>query len=356
MFLDDIDLQALDTQNMLAHINALPDQFANAWAHAKTLSLPADLSNVDRVVICGMGGSAISGDLLAALVEETCPIPMIVNRSYNLPAYVKGSETLVIALSYSGTTEETLSAVSQAIERGTRLLAITTGGQLASMVEEAGGTVWTFSYSSQPRAALGWLYGLILSVAMQLGFAPNMNRDIEEAVERMRRDGEAWTVASPTSRNTAKRVAGQLMDCIPVIWGAGFLLPVARRWKTQLNENSKTSAYYEELPELNHNAVVGILAPEEIINRHKIQIIQLTSAEYDHPRVAIRHKATENLLREAGVITEVVRARGHSKLTQQMNLVQFGDYVSFFLAIGNQVDPTPIPPIVMLKQKLAEAA
>jgi glucose/mannose-6-phosphate isomerase len=355
MFLDDMDFSAIDTQNMLGHIDALPDHFESAWARAKALVLPDNLRNVERVVVSGMGGSAISGDLLAALVADSCPIPIMVNRGYDLPAYVRGAETLFIAMSFSGTTEETLSATQQAIARGTRLLAITIGGDLGSMVEQAGGTVWTFNYESQPRAAVGWLYGMLLGAATRLGLAQVTDEEIDETVTRMRRDGEAWTASSPTGRNPAKRIAGQLMDCIPIIWGAGVLAPVARRWKTQLNENAKTSAFFEEMPELNHNAVVGILTPEEMMNRHKLQIVQLVSRQHDHPRVALRHAATENLLREAGVITEVIKARGESKLNQQMNLVQYGDYISYFLAMAYGVDPTPIPPIVMLKQKLAEA-
>jgi glucose/mannose-6-phosphate isomerase len=354
MFLDDMDFRAIDTQNMLGHIDALPDHFEGAWTRAKSLALPDELRGVERVVIAGMGGSAISGDLLAALVADTCPVPIVVNRGYDLPAYVRGKESLFIAMSFSGTTEETLSATQQATERGTRLLAITTGGELAPMVERAGGTVWTFDFNSQPRAAVGWLYGMLLGAATRLGFAQVMDEEVNDTLSRMRRDSEVWTANSPTGRNPAKRIAGQLMDCIPIIWGAGIMAPVARRWKTQLNENAKTSAYFEEMPELNHNAVVGILTPEEMMNRHKLQIVQLVSRQYDHPRVALRHAATENLLREAGVITEVIKARGESKLTQQMNMVQYGDYISYFLAMAYGVDPTPIPPIVMLKQRLAD--
>jgi glucose/mannose-6-phosphate isomerase len=355
MFLDDMDFTALDSQNMLGHIDALPDQLEQAWAYAKDLNLPSELAQVQQVVICGMGGSAISGDLLAALVADTCPVPILISRGYDLPRYARGSETLVIGMSFSGSTEETLSAVGQAAERGARLLAITTGGLLADQVRATGGTVWSFDHESQPRAALGWLYGMLLGASARLGLTPDLDANVEESVTRMRRDREVWAASSLTNRNTAKRAAGQLMDCVPVIWGAGLLAPVARRWKTQLNENSKTSAYYEEMPELNHNAVVGIVAPEELMNRHKIQIVQLTSRAYDHPRVALRHEATEALLRQAGVITEVVKARGESKLAQQMNLIQYGDYVSYYLAMGNGVDPTPIPPIRMLKEKLAEA-
>src|SRR5574341_1121212 len=196
MFLDDMDFRSLDPENMLGHIEGLPDQLANAWNYAKTLDLPASLSDISRVVICGMGGSAISGDLLAALVEPTCSIPILVNRDYALPPYAAGPDTLVIALSYSGTTEETLFAARQAIERGTRLLAITTGGELSSLIRKAGGVVWSFEYPSQPRAALGWLYGLLLGAAVRIGLAPDLSADVEETIARMRRDGAVWKIDS----------------------------------------------------------------------------------------------------------------------------------------------------------------
>jgi glucose/mannose-6-phosphate isomerase len=356
MFLDDVDYLALDPDNMRGHIDALPDQLESAWNRARTLDLPASFRDATRIVITGMGDSIIAADLLAALAEPSCPTPIFVNRDYNLPAFATGSDTLVIAMSYSGTTEETLSAAHQAAERGAQLLAITAGSALADQVTTAGGTVWRIDYQSQPRAALGWLYGLLLSAAEKLHLLPDLDANVIEAIERLRRDREVWQVDTLTNRNSAKRVAGQFVDRIPVIWGSGFLAPVARRWKTQFNANAKTAAFYETMPEVNHNAIVGIVAPEELINRHKIQIVQLVSAQYDHPRVFLRHESTDDMLREAGVISEIVKARGEGRLTQQMNLVQFGDYVSFFLAMANGVDPTPILPIDRLKQKMAEAS
>lgn len=350
MDLDDLELfRQIDTQNMLGHIYALPDQLANAWAHAKTLPQP-DTGAIERVVICGMGGSAISGDLFAALVFDSCPIPISVVRGYDLPAYAAGEATLVIALSHSGNTEETLSATGQAVERGTKVLVITTGGELAKQ----GGTVWTYTYDAQPRASLGWLYGTLLGAASRLGLAPDLGGEIEEAAAVLGKYRERWGVENVAARNAAKRYAGQLVDCIPVIWGSGLLAPVARRWKTQLNENAKSCAFFDELPELNHNTVAGITAPDELLQRHKFQVVQLCS-DYDHPRVALRHEITHDMLIGQAVLTDPLKARGKGRLAQQMSMVLFGDYVSYYLAMAYQVDPTPIGPIMMLKQMMAEA-
>ncbi|HEC22380.1 MAG TPA: bifunctional phosphoglucose/phosphomannose isomerase [Chloroflexi bacterium] len=351
--LDDPDLyRGVDSEGMLSHIDALPDQLADAWEYAQDLALP-EVGAIRQVVTCGMGGSSISGELAGALISDVAKVPLFVHRDYDLPPFASGPETLVLALSHSGNTEETLSAARCAIERGTSLLAITTGGSLAPFVQEAGGTVWKYDYSSPPRAALGWLYGLTLAALSRLEIAPDLSPDVEETVALLRRGRKLLGVDSPVGKNAAKRIAGQLVDRIPVIWGAELLAPVARRWKTQLNENAKSSAYFELLPELNHNSIVGIEFPAELM--HRIAIVQLLSPRYDHPRVAIRHEVTHDLLLQQGILTEMIKARGESRLAHQMSLIQFGDYVSYYLAVIYDVDPTPIGPITILKEKLAQA-
>jgi glucose/mannose-6-phosphate isomerase len=356
MNLDDLELfRKIDADHMIGYINALPDQLRDAWAHGGTLEMPAAMGKVERAAICGMGGSGIGGELLAALVEDTCPAPITVIRGYDLPAWATGPSTLVVTVSHSGGTEETLSAAKQAVERKTKLLAITTGGELADIADAGGGTVWKYTYPSLPRAAIGWLYGMLLAAFSQMGLAPDLDASVKEAVERMERTRDTFVPETIAARNPPKRYAGQLVDCLPMIWGAGLLAPVARRWKTQINENSKSAAVFDLLPELDHNTVVGIESPSEMLRKHQFQIIQLLSPKYDHPRVTLRHQMTLELFREQGIITDTVKARGDSRLAQQMSLVQFGDYVSYYLAMAYQVDPTPIGPIMMLKEKMAQA-
>ncbi len=354
MNLDDRNLiEQIDAGNMLSHIDALPGQLSTAWKHGHLLELPGPLADVQQVAICGMGGSAISGDLLSALVSGSCHVPFTITRAYDLPTYIIGAETLVIALSHSGSTEETLSAARQAAERGTRLLAITTGGELAKLVQAAGGVVWTYQYHAQPRATIGWLYGLLLAAASRLSLVDDLSAEVEEAVEVLERGRAVLGADSSAAQNPAKRLAGQLVGRIPVIWGAGLLAPVANRWKTQINENAKAAAYFETLPELNHNTVVGLEYPETLAR--SVVFVTLRSEKYDHPRVAIRQKVTHQLLLQAGIMADEVRAQGESRLAQQMSLVQFGDYVSFYLAMAGGVDPTPILSIDWLKAQLAQA-
>lgn len=348
---DQARLLQLDQQDMLGHIDALADQLAAAWARGQSLDLPAALGGVDQVVIAGMGGSAISGSLLAAVTAGSCHVPLNVVRSYDLPTYVDGPNALVITLSHSGNTEETLSAARQAIARGTRLLSISTGGELTELVGASGGTAWTYSYDSEPRAALGWLYGLLLAATSRLHLIDDMSAQVSEAVTILRKGRTAFSASVLTVENPTKRLAGQFMGRIPVIWGGGLLAPVARRWKAQFNENAKHFAVYDTVPELNHNSVVGLEHPEALITG--LSVIQLISPKYDHPRMAARHRLCAELVLQAGTMVDQVIARGEGRLAQQMHVIQFGDYVSYYVALANGVDPTPIEAIAWLKEQLA---
>ncbi len=352
MNLDDKSVvERVDSQDMLGFIDTLPDQLHDAWQHAASLKLDKSLAEVQNIVICGMGGSAISGDLIAALVADRCPVPIFVNRHYDLPTFVSGPATLVIALSHSGNTEETLSAVQQGLDRGAKVMAITTGGKIKELVESGGGTVWQYEYVSQPRAALGWLYGMILGAFHTLGLA-DLADGVAESIDIMKRQRETYRFDSPVASNAAKRMAGQCVGKQPVIWGSGLLEPVARRWKTQINENSKTPCYYEGMPELNHNTVVGTVVPEDILG--KTMIIQLKSAQYDHSRVKVRQQVSQEIVLQQGIGHDAARASGTTRLAQQMSLIQFGDYISYYLSIANEIDATPIPQIDLLKSRLAE--
>jgi glucose/mannose-6-phosphate isomerase len=352
MDLDDrARFRELDTQDMRLHIDRLPGQFEAAWVNGQTLPLPDSFKRIDKIVIAGMGGSAIAGDLLAALVADSCNIPIIVNRNYELPAYADGQSTLVVGSSYSGETEETLSAIEQADARGTKFMAITTGGRLAQYAQKAGAPAWTFDYLAPPRAALGWSFGLLLALVCRLGLVRDLSADVADAVEVMGRAVPVLSVDSPVVKNPAKRLAGQLIGRVPVIYAGGLLAPVARRWKTQINENGKSIAQWEELPEVNHNGSAGISFPPPLMT--KVALIMLVSPKLDHPRLALQQKITQELYLHEGLPIDVVKTRGNSPLANMMSAVQFGDYVSYYVAIAYGVDPTPVMLIEELKEKLA---
>jgi glucose/mannose-6-phosphate isomerase len=350
--LDDLErFAALDRDHMLAHLDALPDQLEAAWSAAQTLPLPDTHRGPRQIVLAGMGGSAIGGDLLAALIGPTSSVPLTVVRGYNLPAWVQGPETLVIASSFSGNTEETLAAAGQALERGVPLLAISTGGQLAAHAEAHHYPWWRIAYQSQPRAALGWSFGLLLGLAARLGLAAGLEADVREAVGLLRQYTPVYTATSPAPRNPAKRGAGQLIGRVPVFFGGGLFEPVARRWKCQINENAKAWAQYEGMPEANHNTVAGIGFPAE----HGVDVaaVFITSPQYDHPRVTLRHELTFQLCLQNGIMADYFRPAGQSALAQMCHAIQYGDYVSFYLAMAYGADPTEIAPIMELKEQLA---
>ena len=352
MILDDQDqFKQLDPENMRGHIDGLPGQFEAAWALGQSAEARDSFAQAEVIVICGMGGSAIGGSLLAALAAPECRAPIFVNRDYDLPAFAAGPKCLVIGSSFSGGTEETLAAFEAAAARQTQLMAITRGGRLAELAQRFNAPVWSFSYESQPRAGVGYGFMLPLALLCRLGFLPDKSADVAEAVRVMREQQAELNVETPVVRNPAKRIAGQLMGRTPAIFGAGYLAPVARRWKGQMNENAKAWAQFDELPELDHNGVVGSTHAEELISKFNLLFLEGSAV---HPRNLARLRATQHLFMMQGFTTDVIKARGESPLAQMLSSLHFGDYTSYYLAMAYGVDPTPVEPIDRLKAQLAQ--
>ncbi len=347
---DGMVYERLDPSTMQRYIAELPRQCAAAWELARDWKLPASYGAVKQVVILGMGGSAIGGALLAGLERDVCPIPVHGVNDYTLPAYAD-ADTLVVASSHSGNTEETLSAFGQAIERGCRLVAVTTGGKLSALAADKGIPQLQFTYPTAPRAALGYSFTLLLGLFCRLGLLPDRSGELSEAIALLETLQSQWAPNVPTAENPAKRLATRLHGRLPVIYGAGFLGAVARRWKGQFNENSKVWAFYEELPELGHNAIVGYGLPTQM--REQVTVICLRSP-LDHPRVQLRWEITRELLLQEGIAVETLHGQGASRLAQMLSLIHQGDYVSLYLALKNGADPTAMRPIEYLKQRLAD--
>jgi glucose/mannose-6-phosphate isomerase len=339
-----------DPEGMLARIKEMPWQCQQAWQDAMSFNLPADYNKVDRVIILGVGGSAIGGDLVRSLAESEAKIPILVQRDYSLPAFVD-DRTLAIASSYSGNTEETLTAFEQALKTGAKKLAMTTGGKLKAMAEENNVPVFKIEYKAQPRAALGFSFLPTLGVLQRLGFLSDKSADVAETVSVLEALSAKMDEKAPMSSNPAKQLAKRLYGCLTVIYGAGILAEAAHRWKTQINENSKAWAFYEVFPELNHNATVGYELPKELASR--IRVVLLRSPSF-HQRIKLRYEVTCELLDRAGVAHEYVDSVGSSLLSQMMSLVMIGDYASYYLAILHRVDPSPVEVINYLKKQLAK--
>lgn len=349
--LDDPQARArLDPGGMGAAVAGLPEQCRAAWDEARRLELPADYKEIERIVILGMGGSAIAGDVFRLLLARECPLPVLNPRQYALPPYVDG-RTLLVAASFSGNTEETLSAFEQALATPAKKLVLTTGGRLLTTARANGVPAFVFQFRGEPRAAFG--YGLmpLLAVADALGLTQGVARDVEEAIAAMESLRSRIGEEVPTGENAAKQLAARLVSRLPVFYGSGVLTEVAHRWKTQLNESAKVWAFYEELPEASHNAIVGYGLPAEAA---RLTFVVHLRAPDLQPRLALHYEFSQRALAEAGVEHTRVETQGRSALAQAMTGVLIGDYVSYYLALLNGVDPTPTTPIDNLKAWLAQ--
>jgi glucose/mannose-6-phosphate isomerase len=336
----------VDAGGMLAAVRELPAQCRAAWEMARDLKLPGQYRSIDRIVIFGMGGSAISGDFFRAVLARECAVPVFNIRGYEMPPYVD-ERTLVIASSFSGETEEVLSAFGQALAVPCPKIVITTGGQLLTAARANGIPAFTFEYNGEPRSAMGWGLMPLLAIAEDLRLTQGIGGDVEEMARVM----EGWLAETdadvPADKNAAKQMATALHEKLPVVYGAGPLVEVARRWKTQLNESGKTNAYFEELPEIHHNAIIGYSLPKHIAE--STAVVFLESETLVHPRVQLRYGYTKDVLRQVGTSVLEIKARGTSALAQMMGVVLFGDFVSTYLAFLYGVDPTPTTPIDELK-------
>lgn len=339
-----------DPEGMLTCLYEMPWLCQQAWQMAMNFNLPQSYSQIDKVVILGMGGSAIGGDLVSSLAVIEVRLPILIYRDYNLPAFID-AKTLVIASSYSGMTEETLSSFEQVLETEAKKLVITTGGKLKTMADKRNIPVFSFDYKAQPRAALPFSFLPILGFLQKLGFINDKSADVSETVHTLNQLSQKINEAVLLSQNPAKQLAQRLHGHLPVIYGAGIVSEVAHRWKTQFNENSKAWAFYEVFPELNHNAVVGYQFPPELAN--KIVVVLLRS-NLLQPRILARYQVTCQLLQRAKVDYQIVDGEGSSPLSQIMSLVLFGDYVSYYLAILYRIDPSPVKAIDYLKKQLAK--
>jgi glucose/mannose-6-phosphate isomerase len=346
-----------DPQDMLGHVARLPRQCRDAWDRVRDLALPPSHQQIDCVVIAGMGGSAIGGDLAAAAIADQGRVPVLVHRDYDLPAYAD-AQTLVIACSFSGNTEETLSTFESAHRLGCPLVAVTAGGKLAQWAADRHVPFIPIEYRSQPRAALGYLLVSMMGILEAAGVVGDRTPSLYEALTLL--DAQVLSLApeSPLSENLAKQLAAGLVGRLPLIIGAGPLAPVARRWKTQINENSKGLACFESLPELDHNTIEGIHFPAEEIQRLYVLFLgcaRLSSGAPSglHPRNRLRLDLTRQLLERYQIDCREVPVAGESPLAQILSTVQLGDYVSCYLALQYGVDPTELKEIAWLKQQMA---
>src|SRR3989338_5615245 len=319
---------SLDSHNMLETLRQFPVQCR------KALDLPRGMAakkNVSSIVIAGMGGSAIGGDLLKSYLSDI-NIPIFVVRDYKMPSFVD-KYSLVFPVSYSGNTEETLSAFRDAKSKGAQIFSVTSGGKLGAESEK-----WIKIPSGmQPRAALGYLFFPILGILHNTGIANVKNNELNEML--------ALIKSSKEIEEGADALAKKLKDKIPIIYSSNEMAPVAMRWKTQFNENAKMPCFFNTFSEMNHNEIEGLRGMDR-----KFAAVILKS-QHDSERVRKRMNITRDLMQER-IDVEEVKVKGDSLLARLVYSAYLGDFVSYFLAIRNRVDPTPVEVIEALKKKL----
>jgi len=337
----------VDVSNMFGAVCDFADMLSCAYESSKTTAVSVP-NKIEGIVISGMGGSAISGDIAKALFEKDLDIPIEVNRNYSLPKYVK-SDHLLIALSYSGNTEETLSSLKEAESRRMRVIAVTSGGALLSHAKGRGYPVFVCPAGLQPRAALAHMLVPILTSVEKLGFGKGLSEEIEGAIKGLKRlKGD---FVKEFRANPVKQLAAKILGKTPVIFATeGLTKPAASRLVAQLNENAKTVAHMAVFPELNHNEMVGFGALKK--GEHNFSAILLRDEE-DSERMKKRIEATKSFIGgELGGFTEIASV-GEGRLLRVLSLILFGDFLSVYLAVLKGVDPTRVEMIEKLKRELS---
>jgi len=338
-------IAAADPAGMLGDVLAQPHQYEDALWRIESAGIKRQVC-ARGVVMAGMGGSAIGADLAAAAIGLRAEAPITIVRGYELPRWV-GPDTLVVCASYSGNTEETLHCFDQAGAAGARRVVVTTGGKLANGARAAGDVpVIGVPSGMQPRAAVVYMTVSAMQCAELAGAAPSLRREIEEAAALARELTAEWGPDADGSE--AESIAHAIKGRIPVIYGGRTSTSVARRWRSQMNENAKLPSFYGDLPEAHHNEVVGWHHADGAL----VGIVLETAEE--HERMARRFDVTAEVMSAAGVEALRVASRGQSATAQVMSLVLLGDLVSVYLAVLRGIDPTPVAEIESLKERLDE--
>lgn len=338
----------LDPQDMAGLVARLPEMGEEIWQIAMRLRLPQVMEST-TIIVLGMGGSGVGGDLLQALIGPSFPVPVIVVKDRHVPAFV-GPQSLVFACSHSGNTEETIQAYTEAKQAGAPAIVITSGGVLGARAAEHGDPVVHLPGGLPPRAAVPYLFLPMVSALRRLTHMGELSMEWAGARDVLHALAGELNREVPAERNAAKRLAARLVGHIPAVYASSPSLAVAAyRWKCQFNENGKTLALWNTFPELNHNETVG-WEDERIARQLSVVLLR----EPDEPdEVSRRVTVTREVVFQKAASVDEVLARGSTRLARLLSLVLFGDFTSVYLALSRGVDPTPVRPIDEVKRRLA---
>jgi glucose/mannose-6-phosphate isomerase len=336
---------------MIGEINGLPDQLQTAWDLGQALPIPK-LDDIQNIVLCAMGDSASAAELAAASIFSSLSLPVTVHRNYGMPAFAD-SHTLVVCISHSGNSEEVLDAFESAQKSKCALLAISTGGELTKRANAKNIPAWNFDYNGKDTTAVAYPFALLLALFSRLGFIPDPSKDIVEAVAMMKRSQQHIVPEVIAAKNPAKRYAGQLVGRWVTFVAPENLAPVARRWKTQINQLAKAGANFEIIPEASHNTLIATLNPNATLNAHTMTLFM--RAPGDHPRNRMRSDMMRQTFMLEALNTDVIDARGQSAIANLWTLILFGDYMAYYLAMAYGTDPSEEEAFVNFKSALSSA-
>ena len=345
-------LLKLDPSDMIRKVLDFPAQCQDARSQVLAHPPKLKVSGIRQVILAGLGGSAIGGDILKSLTWKNAGFSLTVNRHYTLPGWA-GKDTLVVCSSYSGGTEETLSVFKQAVAKKLKVLVMTSGGELMKLAHKAKTPVLALPGGLPPRAALGYSFFTLLTALESLKLLPSYTGAFDETLEILTRQASQYGPLSETARNPAKLLALFLHEKLPLFYaGQDHLDSAGLRWKTQMNENAKQIALFNVIPEMNHNEILGYSFPEALTK--KMAVVLLRQPQGDHPQIARRFDLLKGMITSKAAGVTEIEAKGKSLLAQIFSVIYLGDFSSVYLAYLKGVDPTPIGLIDQFKSRLSQ--
>lgn len=346
-FLDDLErMKSIDKGNMLSFCVNIEHHYQEAAKNASRIKM--DYPKPKNIIIAGMGGSAISGDLLKDWARNKTKVPIEVNRDYHLPAYAN-KNTFVLINSYSGDTEESLSAFLDALKYKCMVFCISSGGALLENAKKLKVPYLRVPNGMAPRVALPYMFISLLFCLEKLGLVSGVSGEVDEALKILGQVSKDYLPSNLIEKNLAKSLAMNIEGFVPIVYGFGIYNGVSRRFKQQFNENGKMVAKWDCFPELDHNEIVGWEESKDIANRYSVIFIRDKAEPVE---IRSRIETTKHLMEPIGVDMYEVYSQGKSDLAKMLSIICIGDFVSVYLAILRGIDPTPVETINKLKNTL----
>ena len=330
----------------------MPSQCRQAWQEAKRTEVPGDWRDCTEVIVAGMGGSAIAGDLVSDLAGPSSGLPIRIVRDFRIPGLLNGEKPgqLIVACSFSGETEETIAMFDQARSAGVAMAAITGGGTLAQRAAQAGIPTMTVDAPGEPRSAVGYNLMLLASLLDRMGVLSVSDKEVDDAATSAESMVSQVGIEVPTKDNQAKLLAKDLIGRLVLIYGGGNLSGMALRWKSQINENGKSWAFAELLPELLHNSVESFPSGPEIRQRTTALLLK---PHHTTPELGRRYEVLGKILDSAGIENSMFTGPPGGPLAQSLSMTVLGDYISYYMGLLNGINPSETPNIDISKEELS---